>query len=323
MRRSNPVLSVIMPAYNAGKYLVHALDSILHQTFGDFELLVIDDGSSDDTHSVLKHYDDGRLRIYRREKNSGKVSACNSVLADCRGKYITIHDADDYSHPERFQKQIGFLETHPSFAMCGTQFFEINERGETVRKIVLETDPESIRDLIRNDSQFHGPTMILRREILDSIGGLYRNFRNKEDVDLSMRIAEKYRVINLSEYLYYYRLIPQGLSKLNFDFLRFEGMKVLQLLAEQRRTRGFDCLMTGDVEEYERLLMSIKKPYIEDPSLLYRKGISLSVYFRFWRNAFLYALRAIAAGPAKWINYREFLYVVKVSLADLLMSKRD
>jgi len=321
MPPDNPGLTVIMPVFNTARYVEKAIDSILQQTFSDFELLIIDDGSTDNSFQVLTEYTDERIRLYRCKKNTGKVAACNSLLSDSRGKYITIHDSDDYSDLKRFEKQISFLERNPSYAMCGTQFYEVNEKGDAARKIILETNPEKIKELIKEDSQFHGPTIIIRREILEKIGGLYRNFRNKEDVDLSMRIAEKYNVINLDEYLYYYRLSPQGLSKVDFDYLRFEGLKVLQLLAQQRKASGSDCLMKGDLEEFDSLLLDIKKPYIEDPSLLYRKAISLSVYFKFWRNAFRYAFRAIVANPGKWINYREFLYVVKVSLADVIMRK--
>lgn len=317
MRRDSPTLTVIMPVYNASRYVQQAIDSVLGQTFSDFELFIIDDGSTDRTRDILNRNGDPRIRLFLLEKNIGKVGACNQVLHESTAKYITIHDADDYSHARRFERQIDFLEKNPSFAMCGTQFYEINARGET-RKISLETDPDRIHELLREDSQFHGPTMMLKKAILPEIGGLYRNFRNKEDVDLAMRIAEKYNVTNLDEYLYYYRLIPQGLSKVNFDFLRFEGLKVLQALARERQEEGKDCLMTGDVERYNNLLSVIKQPYIQDPSLLYRKAISLSVYFKFWRNAYLYAFKAIFANPLKSVNYREFLYVIKVSILDLI-----
>ncbi len=321
MPQSRPLLSVILPVFNTGRYVANAINSILGQTFRDFELLIVEDGSIDNSLAVIKSFNDPRIKVYERQKNGGKVNACNQVVFDCAGKYLTIHDSDDISDPRRFEKQLEFLEDHPEFGMCGTQFYEMNQKGQRMRAIALETDPRKLRNLIAVDSQFHGPTMIFRRDILDEIGGLYRDFRNKEDVDLSMRIAEKYPVANLNEYLYYYRLVPQGLSKMNFDFLRFEGLKVLQALAEQRRVSGQDCLMRGDHQAYERILTTIGKPYVEDPSLLYRKGISLSVYFGFWRNAFHYAFRAILANPAKWINYRELFYVVKLSITRVLLRK--
>lgn len=323
MQQGRPLLSVIMPVYNAGRYVAYAIDSILGQTFSDLELIVVDDASSDDSLVVVKGYDDRRIKVVRLSTNVGKAVACNSVLPQCTGKYITVHDADDISDRLRFEKQVAFLELHAEFAMCGTQFYEINDVGSIIRKVHLDTDPLVLKGLMREDSQFHGPTMVIRKDIIGSVGGLYRDFRNKEDVDLAMRIAEKYPVVNLDEYLYYYRLIPQGLSKVNFDFLRFEGLKVLHLLAEQRSREGVDCLMRGDLKQYEQLLQEIRRPYIEDPSLLYRKGLSLNVYFRFWSNAFYYSRKAILANPSKWINYRELLHLLRIMVSIYLFRRHE
>lgn len=318
MLQNSPSLTVIMPVFNTARYVAQAIESVLTQTFSDFELLIVDDGSTDESLAVARGFQDSRIRVFANKSNIGKVAVCNDALSQSRGKYVTVHDSDDYSSPDRFQRQILFLEAHPEFAMCGTWFYEIDQSGSVVREIDLESDPDRLRTLIRSDSQFHGPTMILRRDILEEIGGLYRNFHNKEDVDLSMRIAEKYPVKNLEQRLYYYRLSPQGITKRNFDFLRFEGLKVLQLLSEERRLTGQDCLMRGDLVAYEKLLSRIKQPYLDDPSLLYRKGTSLNVYFRFWQNAFWYAAKAIAANPWKFVNYREFLYVARTYLLSTL-----
>jgi glycosyltransferase involved in cell wall biosynthesis len=317
MQRSSPILTVIMPVFNTGRYVRDAVASVLNQSFRDFELLVGDDGSSDNSVDVVRSFNDSRIRVFTFSENEGKVAVCNRLFEQAQGRYATIHDSDDISAPTRFEKQIAFLDDNEDYGMCGTFFREIDRRGKVIRDVALESDPDTLQELIKTDSQFHGPTMVFRTDIVKKAGGLYRDFRNKEDVDLSMRIAEKSLVKNLNEYLYYYRLVPQGLSKVNFDILRFEGLTVLQKLAEQRRVEGQDCLMKGDTEAYNRLLEEIGRPYREDPSLLYRKGVALNVYFKFWTNAFQYALKAVAANPAKWINYREFLYVVKVRLAHL------
>ncbi len=322
MQQSSPLLTVIMPVFNADRYVEEAIESVLDQTFTDFELLVVDDGSTDNSVEVARRFQDPRITVLAHARNAGKVTVCNHAVMRSRGKYVTVHDADDYSAPDRFQEQIAFLEKNQEFAMCGTWFYEIDRNAAIIRKVNLETDPDQLRDLIRADSQFHGPTMVFRRDILNGIGGLYRNFHNKEDVDLSMRIAEKYPVKNLDQHLYYYRLLPQGITKRNFDVLRFEGLKVLQVLAEQRRLSGQDCLMRGDHAEYERIVAEVSEPYVEDPSLLYRKGVSLNVYFRFWRNAFYYAVKAIVANPWKLVNYREFLYVARRSLSYTLFAKQ-
>ena len=115
-----PKISVIMPAYNAEQYISEAIESILGQTFADFEFIIIDDGSSDSTSGIIASYKDSRIRYFRNEKNLGIVGALNRGLALAAGEYIARMDADDISLPERFQTQCAYMEKHPDVGVCGT-----------------------------------------------------------------------------------------------------------------------------------------------------------------------------------------------------------
>ena len=172
----NPILSVILPVFNCEKFVGQAIESILRQRFSDFELLIADDGSSDGSKGIIDNYArrDSRIKLLHNSGNIGKVSTANKLFELCKGEFVTVHDADDYSHPDRFQKQIDYLKDHPDVVMCGTSFVSINVNGEHFRDVYMPADFEEILDGILDASQFHGPTMVIRSVAVD--GCLYRTF---------------------------------------------------------------------------------------------------------------------------------------------------
>ena len=118
-----PLVSVIMPVYNGEKYLAEAIDSILVQTFTDFELLIVDDGSQDNSAEIIRSYvkRDSRIRFFQQEQNEGSANARNRGIANAKGEFIAAMDCDDVSLPERLQKQVDFLESHPEIGALGTR----------------------------------------------------------------------------------------------------------------------------------------------------------------------------------------------------------
>src|SRR5439155_11608891 len=127
---STPKISVVMPAYNAGAYLRDAVNSILDQTFRDFEFIIVNDGSSDDTALILQEYEkiDSRVRVFHQE-NQGMIAALNRGCRMARGKYIARMDADDISFPRRFEKQLEYIERHPQIGMLGTWVYNVDDKG--------------------------------------------------------------------------------------------------------------------------------------------------------------------------------------------------
>ena len=117
---SSPRVSVIMPAYNAAAFVRAAVDSILAQTFVDFELIILNDGSTDDTQDIIERYDDNRIRLINKS-NSGVAATLNLGLTEAQGEFIWRHDADDISLPEKLARQVTFLDSHPEFVLCATQ----------------------------------------------------------------------------------------------------------------------------------------------------------------------------------------------------------
>ena len=186
-----PTISVIMPIYNAGLYLQEAIDSILNQSFGDFELLLIDDGSIDGSRDRILSQKDPRIRIFLRE-HEGLVRTLNAGIAYSRAPIIARMDSDDVALPERFALQYEFLEQHPDVVVLGTGVKLIDSSGETFGPPQNHclSHKEIINSLTNgSDSGLAHPTVMFRRLVACSIGGYREDFPVCEDADLWVRMA--------------------------------------------------------------------------------------------------------------------------------------
>jgi len=198
-----PRVSVLMPVYNAERFLREAVDSILAQTFRDFEFLIIDDGSTDGSGEILRSYADPRLRLIPNGRNLGLTATLNRGLDLAWGAYVARMDADDVSLPERLARQVAFLDARPDVGIVGVW---ARAFGETHFKIPHPADPERIRAKLLFDSALVHPSVLMRRSLLDAHGLKYRDFYRMEDYDLWQRAARVFPLANLPEYLLRYRV---------------------------------------------------------------------------------------------------------------------
>ena len=208
MNRKKPTVSVILPAFNAEKYIGEAVDSILSQTFTDFELIVINDGSTDYTLKILEVAQAGcgphsRLRIISNTRNLGLLKSLNKGIALARGDYIARQDADDISLPERLEKQYKYLQKHPQVALLGTARKTILVNG-TVKEHKLKLQNPAFKDMLQSNCFVHGSVMI-RKTALDSVGGYNELFYSSEDYELWLRLTKQFPAANLPEPLYILR----------------------------------------------------------------------------------------------------------------------
>jgi len=204
-----PAISVLMPVYNAQQYLHEAMDSILKQTFGDFEFLVFDDGSTDKSREIIQSFNDPRIKVFLSEKNTGYASLLNEGLQKAEGKYIARMDADDVSMPDRFQKQFDFLERNPDYVLCGTWFREITED----RVANLPTDNDNIKLKMLCITPFCHPSVMMRAGVLKRNRILYEvDHAPAEDHELWTRLAEYGKLVNLPEVLVDYRVHDNNIS---------------------------------------------------------------------------------------------------------------
>jgi len=212
VHRESPLITVIMAAHNAGAHLNEAVRSILEQTFQDFEIIIINDASIDETEKILERFTDPRMMIIRNSKNIGPAGSRNEALAIARGNYIAIMDADDLSLPMRFESQLNFLESNPDYALVGSYAYQIDESGQYLSVIKTQTANEEIRKvLVLRNNFVHGSVMI-RRSVLLEMGGYDKRFKYAHDYDLFLRIAERYQIANLSEPLYCWRSSSSQIS---------------------------------------------------------------------------------------------------------------
>lgn len=205
MNMENPEVTVLMSVYNGEKYLREAVDSILNQTFEDFEFLIINDGSTDRTADILQSHDDPRIKIINNKKNIGLTKSLNKGLHLSKGEYIARMDADDVSMPERLEKEIAFLETHRDYAVVGTFVKIVNDNSGGIQLLDRPIEDVQIREFFRRDNCIaHGSAMI-RKTCLEDVGPYDESIVRAQDYDLWLRLSDKYSLANIPEYLYVWR----------------------------------------------------------------------------------------------------------------------
>ncbi len=204
-----PIVTVLLPVYNGDRYLRVAVESILQQTFGSFQLLIVDDGSTDGTEPICRSFTDPRIRVVRHEKNAGLVSALNSGIDLIRTKYVARMDADDVALPDRLARQIAFLESRPDIAACGSWARELVDGR--LRAVMFRPTGQYLRQTAWQPVPIFHPTACLRTEVLQELR--YRpDFIHAEDYDLWLRLCRHHRIDNVPKVLLHYRIHQTSVS---------------------------------------------------------------------------------------------------------------
>ena len=210
-----PKVSVLMPVFNCERYVRGAVDSILNQTFGNFELIVIDDASPDETISILKKYNDPRIRLIEKPVNTGYTESLNLGLSLARGQYLARMDGDDISLPERLFNQVAFMDSNSDVVLCGTSYKIIGGEDSMIRP--PQTDAEIKLALLRGNCIAH-PTVMLRKKVLDQNFLFYDPSKEPaEDYDLWARLIPLGKLHNLQEVLLDYRLHYASVSRKRYE----------------------------------------------------------------------------------------------------------
>lgn len=236
-----PQISVVMPVRDGARWLGDAIASIIGQTFGDFELLVIDDGSSDDSRRIAEEWahGDSRIRVLHLDR-SGLVAALNLGLSESRGRLIARLDADDIAHPDRLARQSGYLELHPEIALLGSWARRIDEHGAPQGIVQPETRPDRLtRLLTEGKNPFLHSSMMIRSVTLQKIGGYRPAFEGAEDYDLWLRIAEVAQIANLAQCLIQYRSHPTSVTQ-RLPVRQLFSVRLAQAAASLRRNGAKD-----------------------------------------------------------------------------------
>ena len=213
---ADPKISVVMSAFNGEPFLGPAIESILKQSFTDYELIIVDDGSTDSTWQTILTYatKDARIVPLRNQPNVGVVRALNRGLDQSKGAVIVRHDADDLSHPERFQRQMDFLDAHPDYGVVGAvpQLIDVHDNLLTLKGWDA-TDNDEIQRKLPDYMCLCGPTIMMRRECLKAAGFYFsEGLDASEDYDICLRLAEVTKLASLDGALYLYRQHPNSAS---------------------------------------------------------------------------------------------------------------
>ena len=201
-----------MPVYNAARYVGDAVRSVLAQTFADFELLVIDDGSADASAEVVQSFSDPRIRFVRNERNLGLTPTLNHGLSLARGGIVARQDADDVSEPDRLARQVAHLDAHPDTALVGTWYRKIDADGRISADRRLPVRDAELRWAMLSYCPFVHSAATFRRDAVMALGGYDERFVYAQDFDLWSRVVRRYRVANVPEMLVRYRVLPTSLT---------------------------------------------------------------------------------------------------------------
>ncbi|NHC12723.1 glycosyltransferase [Motilibacter deserti] len=211
-----PLVSVLLAVYNGERYVAAAVESVLAQTYGRLELIVIDDGSTDGTLAILKGFEDPRVRLVSRE-NRGLVTTLAEAASLARGTYLARMDADDLSRRDRLARQVQFLESHPDVVLVGSDYTLIDEHGSPVHVTSFLAHPHDLKTAQVVGNQFGHGCVLMRADAYAAVGGYDTGLPQAEDMDLWSRLSHVGEVANLPEPLYAYRDNPDGISSTQTD----------------------------------------------------------------------------------------------------------
>lgn len=213
----SPIVSVVMSAYNEEKTIAKTIQSILGQTISDFEILVIDDGSTDKTRSIVESFDDPRIRLISNEENIGLPRSLNRGIEQANGRYIARADADEVSHPMRLERQLEAIESQETVCVVGCWYRIIGRKGERIVDIKVPTDrPFDVDDLIEKGPGIAHGSVMMRKEDVIAVGKYREEFTLAQDYDLWLRMAEQFGsgfIHIVPEVLYERRLSPDQIAK--------------------------------------------------------------------------------------------------------------
>lgn len=200
-----------MPLYNTAPYLREAIDSILTQTFADFEFLIIDDASTDGSVAIVKSYNDPRIRLIEKPENTGYTNSLNMGLELAKGEYIARMDSDDVSLPDRFARQVALMDAHPEVGVCGTWVAFTGSQEGVEQK---ETDEKMIKTNLFRTNQFCHPAVFIRTSTFRNNGILFDPaLEPAEDYAFWVKVSRVAQLVNLPEVLLKYRIHPHQVSR--------------------------------------------------------------------------------------------------------------
>jgi len=322
-----PKVSVLMPAFNSADLIGEAIESILEQTYSSFELLILNDGSTDHTAAILSTINDSRIRIFTHQHNEGYLKSCNFLFSKAVGELVTFQDSDDRSHPKRLEIQVKSFLDDPQLMLCGTSVAVGKSRKQETEIPILPEKYEDILLHVESKRQvcFCGATLMVRHEVLSKIG-VYRDFFNRigaEDNDWALRIIEKFKAVNIAKSLYFYRFNPNSVTKtFNGDLKKWFSSEIAFFFHEQRMRVGYDDIMVNDFRDFNAFFYELTQSYRQNPGKIFFDQADLANNYGLKLRALGLICQAIQNGPLNFVNYLKFpLFIVKICLGRKILDR--
>ncbi|MES2650182.1 MAG: glycosyltransferase family 2 protein [Bacteroidota bacterium] len=311
-------ITIIMPAYNAEKYVHKAISSIIDQSFTDWELLIGDDCSTDNTLNILQKFSnsDQRIKVFQHHENLGYLLNSNILWANAKGKYITFLDADDWSDRNRLDIQHSFLENNKNIHICDINYYRVDENNTIISKVILDQNiplSQQIHSFLFENGPFpiFSNGLFFRKEVSDKIGYYHEFYSRKcgEDWDWSLRVYQHFKIARLPDLLYYYRENSEGVTqKLTIDKLINKSLiaKIYQVLDIENKNL-FEPQLKDELYQLEA---NLKTPYLNDNSLLPFEQACNNIYHKHFKLALKNILIAISHRPLNFKYYRYLKFIL-------------
>lgn len=308
-----PEVSVIMPAYNCGPFLAKAIGSILGQTFTDFELIICDDGSTDNTWSVIQSFDDKRIRKYRNEQNKGYLATYNYLLTLTTAPLITCQDADDWSEPQRLELQHDVFTKHKDVFLCGVN--GVFYYSDDVMKPCAQFETGYVTNS-GGQFPFILAAVMYRREVLQTVTGFNPYFDRQTSMDqyFIMDILSNYKGYALNKYLYYARTNPGSNHRTFAPGRKLTAHEAYLLLQRQRLGTGSDWLLENKQDE----LLKYEESFLHNRRFMaekYREYAAYRIDGGSPSAAFPLLMKSWSLDPLHGLTYRTFVYWLRKILS--------
>ncbi len=256
----SPEISVIMSVYNQEEYVEAAINSILQQDFLNFEFIIVDDASTDQTRNKLKQFKDPRIKIFCNSQNIGLTKSLNKALKLTTADIVARMDGDDVSLPYRLSTQFNFLKEHPDIALVGSSYYLIDKKNKILSTVKVPTTPDEISIFLSQQNCFGHGTVMFRKEAILKVGGYDEKFYYAQDYDLWLRLEKRFKIANIKEPLYLWRANEKGIS-----FRRQTEQKVYAKKAKE--ANSVSCINRKHYYK-EKPIVSVIIPTFNRPEML-------------------------------------------------------
>lgn len=285
---NEPMVTVLMSVYNGEKFLKEAIESILTQTFTDFEFLIINDGSTDNSVKIIESYNDSRIKLINNEKNLKLIASLNKGISIAKGKYIARMDCDDISMPDRLEKEVDFLESSLEYGLVGTCYTVIDGLGKEQHKVSYPSSNDLITLFLSlNCPLVHGSIMCRTELFKQNLYGSKEYFAI-EDYELWTRMAKVTKIHNIPEYLFKYRIYGESFSDSKAQIMAKQTLEISKKLYKNNKNEYkrlikqqlLDDLYTEEKEEVIEYVNIRLISFIKRLLYVHEFGMALKLYLK-------------------------------------------